>query len=377
MTEQNNLKIIPDRLKEARMARGLSVIELSKVLNVTRQAIFKYENGGMLPSQDVLKKYVDILEFPIRFYITPVENFGHTESKILFRSLLKSTDGARGKLEVRAKWMGRVFRLLEDYLDFPAVRIKRQGFSEEYDDYEIEEIAKNIRLQLGLGEGPISNLDTVLENNGVLISRMSVKVDNTDACSQWQGDRPFIFLTSDKNSAVRSRFDLAHELGHFILHDVDNTEELNKKRFMQMESEAHRFASAFLMPAGSFSQEVMSTSISYFIELKKRWKVSVAAMIYRCKDLEILSESQISYLWRQLTAKGYRRHEPLDDIIEYEEPFMLRSAVELLDEHKILKPISIQNYLELPPDELGAICNLPANLFEDKPVQSRAKLRLV
>ena len=115
----------------------------------------------------------------------------------------------------------------------------------------------------------------------------------------------------------RLNFDLAHELGHMVLH---NGVDVNSDNLARVERQANYFAGCFLLPRETFSREVFSTSIHYFFKLKERWRVSVAAMIYRCKELGILNANQISYLFRQLTAKGMRKREPLDTAFKTEIP---------------------------------------------------------
>src|SRR5689334_686467 len=141
-------------------------------------------------------------------------------------------------------------------------------------------------------------------------------MDDVDAFSTWQDGRPFIFLADDKKCAVRSRFDAAHELGHMILHrhltqdEIEDPDTLNR-----IEHEANRFAAAFLLPAKTFISEIYSSNLKQFLDLKKRWKVAIGAMIYRCKDLGVFDERLHVNLRKQMSFQGWVRHEPLDDEI--------------------------------------------------------------
>ncbi|WP_427339611.1 ImmA/IrrE family metallo-endopeptidase [Caloranaerobacter sp. DY30410] len=141
-----------------------------------------------------------------------------------------------------------------------------------------------------------------------MISRIELGHEKIDAFSQWIGSRPFIFLGSDKDSAVRSRFDIAHELGHLLLHThVDQEDLKDPKVLKRIEKEAHYFVGAFLLPEDSFAQEVTSISIDHFISLKKRWKVSIASMIYRCDELGIFTDNKILYLNKQMSYRKMRK----------------------------------------------------------------------
>src|SRR5699024_3355284 len=117
-----------------------------------------------------------------------------------------------------------------------------------------------------------------------------------DACSTWDKDnRPFVFLNYDKGSAVRSRFDLAHELGHLLLHSQIKESDFNKRSiYKRIEQEANYFASSFLLPEESFGNDLQINSLSHYIVLKEKWKVSIAAMIYRDRKSTRLNSSHVS-----------------------------------------------------------------------------------
>jgi Zn-dependent peptidase ImmA (M78 family) len=86
----------------------------------------------------------------------------------------------------------------------------------------------------------------------------------------------------------------------------------------QIEREANRFAGAFfLLPQTSFTNEVHTTRLDAFIELKRRWKVAIQAMVYRCKNLEIFDEYQITNLYIQISRRKWKTKEPLDDVLPY------------------------------------------------------------
>jgi Zn-dependent peptidase ImmA (M78 family) len=128
-----------------------------------------------------------------------------------------------------------------------------------------------------------------MESKGIVICRYEMQGENVEAFSFWNGHRPFIFLASEKEAAVRRRYDLAHELGHLILHRWIEQSELEDRAILKaIEGEAYKFAGAFLLPSSSFPNEVYTTRLDAFIPLKQRWKVSIQAMIYRCADLDLI-----------------------------------------------------------------------------------------
>jgi Zn-dependent peptidase ImmA (M78 family) len=108
--------------------------------------------------------------------------------------------------------------------------------------------------------------------------------------------------------------------------------EIDRDEFREREDEANAFAAAFLLPAKAFGNDVAAypNRLGHYIELKKKWNVSIMAMIMRAYALGYLSANQYSYLMRQMSTRGYRQTEPLDDSIEYKHPYALKQSINLL-----------------------------------------------
>lgn len=175
------------------------------------------------------------------------------------------------------------------------------------DNNTIENYAKMVRDYWNMGDKPIDNLISIIQKNGIMVSKIKLRLKKIDAFSVWFNNRPFIFLNSDKDTNSRIRFDIAHELAHILMYsDFYSEEDLKCNKILEkVEDEANRFASAFIMPKVTFSKDVFSTSIDHFIQMKSKWKVSIGSMIYRFESLDILSQNQIKYLKHQMTLKVY------------------------------------------------------------------------
>ena len=72
------------RLKDARLLRGLSQIELADLLGVTKQAISQYENGIVTPKSDITFKMSEVLNIPLAYFSMPDSNM--IKTPIFFRS---------------------------------------------------------------------------------------------------------------------------------------------------------------------------------------------------------------------------------------------------------------------------------------------------
>jgi Zn-dependent peptidase ImmA (M78 family) len=105
-----------------------------------------------------------------------------------------------------------------------------------------------------------------------------------------------------------------------------------------MERQAHRFASAFLMPEIAWRSECRVVSLVRFKSLKPRWLTSIASMLQRALDLDLISKERFLSMRRQLSNNEWRTREPFDDIIPEEKPLLLSQASELLLKHGYFIP---------------------------------------
>jgi Zn-dependent peptidase ImmA (M78 family)/DNA-binding XRE family transcriptional regulator len=355
---RNSPRVIPERITEARQAVGLSMAELGREVGVTRQAISYYETGTKQPEAEILAQLGKALDQPIS-YFTTARPQGHGPSgTVFFRSFASKTKATNKKCEVYRDWLDQVAFYLSSMVTMPQVSLPAAAPKDPAGSYSIEEIeqlATECRRKWGLGDGPISNLLLLLESKGIVVARTDFADDALDAFSCWIGSRSFIFLSSDR-TAVRSRFDAAHELAHLILHPGVTTEQMeDPQTHYRVEKEANLFAAAFLLPRQVFRHEVHSTRLNSFLALKKRWRVSVGALIGRCKDLRIIDDYEFRRLRKLMSHYGYIKHEPLDDEIEPEEPTVLRRSIELLLSKGVKGAADILSDLRLSPQAICAV----------------------
>ena len=96
-----------------------------------------------------------------------------------------------------------------------------------------------------------------------------------------------------------------------------------------MERQANAFASAFLIPHDSFLRECPTRlDWGHFYELKRRWRVSVQALIRRARDVGKLSDATYRRAFFLLSRRGERQHER--DEPPTEPTTLVRSAISAL-----------------------------------------------
>lgn len=363
-------RLIPSKLTDARVLLRLNQSELAKEVGVSRQAISSFERGEKAPDPSTMEKISETLGQPVSFFVSENLPIFGNESPRFFRAFGPKTKRRNMMCEVLGTSLVQTSKYLDDFVNFPVVDVP--AFSAQSDDgrYTIDEIenaADECRRSWGLGVGPISNVLSLLESKGIITARYQIEEECIEAFSFWNGERPFIFLASNKDSAVRARFDAAHELAHLVLHRWVGVEEIeNPKTLKLIEAEANRFAGAFLMPRKSFPNEVFSPRLDGFLTLKERWKTAIQAMVYRCKNLGIFDEDQITNLYKQISYRKWRKKEPLDDSIPFEEPKLLKRAVNLLLDAERMTSGEIATDLQLNRETTEKLLGLPKDFLKSQ-----------
>lgn len=377
------------RLKQARIAKGLYKKRLAEAVGVSPQVIGKYEDGTHNPSVEVVTKLSATLGFDQDFFTTPVH---HPEVGLVFwRSRQSESKSAREKTEQRMGWAAELFEMFEGLAEFqtdpmPAVEYPHDFRFTTLDD--VERLAKEVRSHMGFGTDPIPNMTLALENIGIPVVFWNVESEKQDGF-QWFSerlDRHFVGVNTRNSTACRVRFDLAHELAHILLHRaVDPSDARSPSGHKALENQANYFAGALLFPAESFYADVTYPSLDFFLSLKRKWGVSVSGMIERAFALEMIDKHERTDLHRKCSQRKWRgrgRKEPMDNDLVVDRPRLFRKAFDLLLEEGLLSRSSIKYTLPIPDEEIEEIIGLKrgelAQSFgeEDKvrilPVRSRS-----
>ncbi len=360
---------IGDRLREAREARKLTIVSLSEMVEVSPQAISQYEHGHSSPSPEVLHRIAATVNLPEPFFLSPERDY--KRSTIFYRSMSSTTKGARTRAGHRFSWLRDIVHYLSDYVALPDSDFPNLCLPEDpvlLSDQDIEEAAAAVRSHWGMRDGPIANMVSLLENQGAIIARDRLEAESLDSLSEWvsQEARPYMIVGIDKGSPARWRFDLAHELGHIILHSHVKPEVLGMTdRFKLIETQAHRFAAAFLLPLAPFSDDLFGANLDAFEAIKPKWKVSISMMVTRAYEGHLISQEMRQRLMVNMSRKGWRTNEPYDNTMETEEPRLLRRSFELVMENGTQTPDDILGELRLPARDVESLSGLPSGYLSD------------
>jgi Zn-dependent peptidase ImmA (M78 family) len=273
-----------------------------------------------------------------------------------FRSLRSTSQLARDQAFAYGQLAVDIAGSLEKHVEFPNADLP--SFPVAVDDRDgdgPERAAQLVRQLWDMEVGPAGHLVRQLENHGILVVFSPNQTSAVDAYSFDSRLRPVVVLNPIKRDYYRQRFDVAHELGHLVMHsDAEPGGRV-------VEEQAHRFAAELLMPAEQI-RDLLPVSMGGNVwqtlaRLKEQWGVSMQALLYRARWLGCLRDVSYRNAMTTISTRGWRRSEPgLIKAIEL--PSLLPRAVELLAQEGI--------------DELQLIsqCRVPVDLF--RTVTSRA-----
>ena len=343
-------KFYGERLRSARMYRGLTLTELAKRTEISKQSLSLYENDNNTPDYMKVRRLASELNFPYDYFFQKDSYAAKTETTY-FRSLASATKKDRTAQSIKLEYVAKMYEILMEFISFPEMNLPSVDFvgcddvfecENEDAIQEIEDIVAQVRKYWDIGTGPIKDLQYLLEKNGIIVTGFDTNEDKIDAFSQRTivagNDIYFIAVALGNRPEGRIRFDMAHELGHILLHPwSEDLEAITKDEFKARERQANMFASAFLLPRDSFGKDIASypTDLKYYQFLKNKWKVSIQAMIYRAHQLGIMSDNQYQYLMRQVSKNGWRINEPGDASYSLNEN-IFQGAIDLLIEQNVL-----------------------------------------
>lgn len=288
----------PTRLTLARERRGITKQVLADHCEVSRRTVTAWEAGGVEnPPVNVI---AEALGFPESFFYRD-DPCLIPEERVSFRALSSMLARQVDRVLASASLAIEFSRWMDGHYTTPFVDLP--DFSDNQ-GLEPAIVAESLHSIWGIHKRPIKDLLFLLERQGVRVFSLPISDREVDAFSFWDEGRPYILLDTGR-SAERMRFDLAHELGHLLLHRH------LPLRSREVEQQAHDFASSFLIPADPvYAQVTGRLRFDDIFKLKRYWRVSAVAMVQRLWHLRIISEWHYRTWMIELSKRGYRTSEP-------------------------------------------------------------------
>jgi len=224
-----------------------------------------------------------------------------------YRCQTRLTKTLKSEIEAIGASQAEKYMAINDLI-FPDFQSQFDHKIEVNTEPEADIAADSLRKLWNLGTAPIDSLTKIFENKGGIIVEYPLNSVKFDGLSGWVNSKCPIIVINSAISDDRIRFNIGHEIGHLIMscNDVDSktTEKL-----------AHRFSGAFLLPTevikkelGDFRRSILPKELA---ELKVKYGLSMQACLFRAFNAGIINESTFNRLFREFSAKGWRKKEPV------------------------------------------------------------------
>lgn len=301
-----------DMLRIARKAKGFPQGVLAAAVGAPQGTYSKIENALQAPSPELVKSLASALGVRDGFFFQqggvyqPVTPYHRSRASLPVK--------VKDHVEAMANMYGlHVAKMMEELdLTYNIAQVAPM-------DLTPAQVAEITRRNLRLPRGPIVDLTKTLEDHGLFVIAFPFETSQLDGFTVHGHDIvPMVFI-NESAPADRKRFTLAHELGHLVMHaEIDG--------LANIEREANEFASSLLMPKEDIQHELYELTIEKLAALKMKWRVSMAALIHRAKDLGTITAQEEKNLWIRMSVVGYRRKEPVE--IPSEKPGLVKEMLE-------------------------------------------------
>lgn len=351
----------PDRIKLARESEGYTQNQLAANLKLLSQSkLNKIENRQTIPTDEIIDEIAAFLGYPVSFFRVSNGIVPYIKEYYYRRNLgipQKQKMAFDAQMTIIAENINVLFEAIEINIRVPFLDMEEEGITPE-------RVAQKVRSLFSIEKGPIHNIVSVVQRMGIIIHYFeppfSIKIDGVSFITK--KGIPVILVNKNASNS-RTVFNICHELGHLIMHYKYM---VSDKR--DVEDEANRFASEFLMPAESIKNLLYRLDAPKLYGLKNNWKVSIKSLIYRAKYLGCISDSQNRRLMMLYNANRWTYNEPFE--FEIEEPKLLNKVFQIyfddleysddemldllcLTEHKILHYYDVpeirKHYRPVPP----------------------------
>jgi Zn-dependent peptidase ImmA (M78 family)/transcriptional regulator with XRE-family HTH domain len=335
-----------EMLRLARQLKGFQQTEAAKRLGIEQPILSRIEHGLADAPADVLIRAAQVYDLPKSFFDLTDPVYGapvsvHPMWRRKADVTARELDTVVAEMNVRVMHLRRLFEGADvaHSSDIPRMDIEDYG--------DARKIAGLVRAHWRVSRGPLPDLTRLVERAGAIVVHSRLGGASISGVTfATPGMSPLIVLNSEQ-PADRMRFTLAHELGHLVMHRFPTP---------GMEEEANAFASALLLPAADILPALKARRIelSTLAALKPEWRVSMQALLMSASELLPLDIHRKQYLWKQMSARGYRLREPPEADFEKEQPTIVAS---LLDVHL--------NALGYSADDLAKLLHVHSSGFSD------------
>lgn len=323
----------------ARESEGLTQSDLAEKINVEQSTISKIENGLLDANETEINKISEVLDYPKIFFYqdwNPIRVEGFYRRKLSLPA--KELKECKAKMTFAEKH----FSILIESLEMPVP---------DYPKWDVEidgspmMCARYVREYWKMPKGRVANVTELLEDKGFII--IELDLDGMDGFSTFsESNFPIIFVNRNM-PGDRDIFTKTEEAFHFIMH---HGQKISPER--DIEKEVKEAVSEFLVPLKEIESQLFKLNIPKLTDLKQYWNISMAALIAKAKNNQIITNDQYKYIWKQMVANGYRIKEPVE--IKRQKPSLFTEIFESYFEDLNYSKTELCNLLKISENKLDS-----------------------
>jgi Zn-dependent peptidase ImmA (M78 family)/DNA-binding XRE family transcriptional regulator len=288
--------ILSNKIKNARVLQGLSQQELADSVGVSKQMISKYEKGESIPSSSNLLKLGKSLKVKMDYFFTPDK----IELGVLnFRKKSSFSTKRQEALKQLIKLKVEHYLEIESLLQIDSTFQNNLGRKKIKSIEDIENVVLSLRSDWEIGLDPVHNIIQLLEDKEIKVVELFDVDENFDGLATFVNNKFPIIVVNGNFPVERKRFTLLHELGHLLLNlpDCSHKDE---------ETYCNKFAAEFLFPKKlvlkEFGVRRDLISLNEYIEVQKKYGISIQAIVHRLVDTAILHENRKSEFYKKINS---------------------------------------------------------------------------
>ena len=316
--------MIGDRVRQARLAAGLTLEQVSARMGalgqpITKAGLSKYERNASTPSPTFMLKLARVLGVTAQYFMRePAVRVAW----VAFRKHPRLSENRQEQIKAYAAQLAEGQLWLEQTI-YPRVRPLMPAPRPARTPEDAEDAAMELRALWKLGEAPIESVTGAAEAHGTIVVGWTQDEGKVDGLSGWVNETIPLALVNTSTAPERRRYTLAHELGHMVMQPA-------AEHAADGELLAQRFAAAFLVPAATARRELgvrrHHLSLDELALLKRKHGLSIRGWAHRAYDLGIIDEGHRNALYRAFVRNGWKKQEPAV-FHGWEEPTRLEQLV--------------------------------------------------
>lgn len=280
------------RLRQARILKKVSMDQLVGMIGnvVSKQAISKYESAKMMPNSTVLTALATALDVEPDYFSRPF-SFDLDEFQVSFRKKYATSAKDVNALKVRIQDEVERYLEVEEIIGKDKVAVQQMDGEQLSASIQMREMANQLRKEWQLGYAAIGNAQDVLEVHGIIVICTEAPKGFDGVSGIVNGKDYVVVLNKNQEHVERRRFTAMHELGHLLYGNRFSSDLTLREK----ERLCDAFASEMLLPScllKSVFRQGEKISAFEVRQLQKVYGISFDAIMYKLKELDIISESK-------------------------------------------------------------------------------------